>query len=114
MQAAELYYRIQRYDEALVYLLKANQLQPDNVETIANLGMVNMDAGHLDDAEKWFKLALFRQSDNTMVLAAYGALLLQRGDVQRAGETLSRLEKLDPANGDLPELRNQLRILKSK
>src|SRR4051812_2848172 len=48
LKAAELYYQIQRYDDAIGYLLKANQLQPDSYETIANLGMVNMDAGHFE------------------------------------------------------------------
>ncbi|HLQ76580.1 MAG TPA: tetratricopeptide repeat protein [Terriglobia bacterium] len=114
IRAAELYYQIQRYDDALAYLLRANQLQPDSFEAIASLGMVNMDAGHLEDAEKWLKLALARQSDNPMVLSAYCALLLQRGNLKAAGETISRLEAIDPTNSELPEFRSQLRILKSK
>src|SRR5258708_40262953 len=52
LKAAELYYQIQRFDDAIGYLLKANQLQPDSYETVANLGMVNMDAGHFETAEK--------------------------------------------------------------
>jgi len=33
IQAADLYYQIQRYDQALEYLLKANQLKPTDYRT---------------------------------------------------------------------------------
>src|SRR5215510_6566713 len=45
LKAAELYYQIQRYDQSIEYLLKANQLRPDDYQTIVNLGLVNLDAG---------------------------------------------------------------------
>src|SRR5438477_6182343 len=44
IKAAELYYQIQRYDQAIEFLLKANQLQPTDYRTVAILGMVNLDA----------------------------------------------------------------------
>src|SRR5436190_23144648 len=68
LKAAELYYQIQRYDDAIVYLIKANQLQPDNYETVANLGMVNMDAGHYESAEKWYEAALTKKPEDVRVL----------------------------------------------
>src|SRR5215204_5845904 len=46
VKAAELYYQIQRYDQAIEYLLKANTLKPTDYETVAVLGLVNLDAGH--------------------------------------------------------------------
>src|SRR6266545_5712953 len=39
LKAAELYYRIQRYDQSIEYLLKANQLRPDDFQTVVNLGL---------------------------------------------------------------------------
>src|ERR1044072_8131621 len=55
IKAAELYYQIQRYDQAIEFLLKANQIQPTDYKTVAILGMVNLDAGHYDQAEKWYR-----------------------------------------------------------
>jgi len=52
LKAAELYYQIQRYDQSIEYLLKANQLKPTDYQTVVTLGMVNLDAGHYDTAEK--------------------------------------------------------------
>src|SRR5260370_35358677 len=42
IEASRLEYQIQKYDSAIEFLLKANQIQPNNYETIATLGMVNM------------------------------------------------------------------------
>src|SRR5215471_997075 len=50
--AAKLEYQIQQYDEAIKFLLTANQLQPENSDLLAMLGEANMDAAHWDAAEK--------------------------------------------------------------
>src|SRR4030095_6945508 len=54
LKAAELYYQIQRYDQAIEFLLKANELQPTDYRTVAVLGMVNLGAGPLQPAEEVF------------------------------------------------------------
>src|SRR5690348_6294583 len=43
VKAAELYYQIQRYDQAIEFLLKANQVKPTDYRTVVLLGMVNLD-----------------------------------------------------------------------
>src|SRR5215213_3747700 len=53
--AARLYYQIQRYDQAIEFLLKANSIKPTDYQTVAALGVVNLDAGHYDQAEKWYR-----------------------------------------------------------
>ena len=65
MKAAELFYRIQRYDQAIEFLLKANQLNPESFEAVVALGQVNLDAEHYDQAEKWYKAALLKKPDDT-------------------------------------------------
>ncbi len=64
IKAAELYYQIQRYDQAIEFLLKANQLKPTDYETVVVLGLVNLDAGHYDQAEKWYRAALKMKQDD--------------------------------------------------
>lgn len=113
MKAAELYYQIQRYDQAIEFLLKANQLKPDSYEAVVALGQVNLDAEHYDTAEKWYKAALLKKPDDTRVLASLAFTALQRGDATAATNAIANLEKVDPSNQDLPQLRDRLESLKS-
>jgi tetratricopeptide (TPR) repeat protein len=113
MKAAELYYQIQRYDQSVEYLLKANQLKPESYEAIVALGQVNIDTQHYDQAEKWLKAALLRKPEDTRVLASLSFALLQKGDGPAATKAIETLEKVDPQNVDLPQFRESLAKLKS-
>src|SRR5438034_6850635 len=44
LTAAKLEYQIQRYDQAIEYLLAANKLKPDDAMVLGMLGEANMDA----------------------------------------------------------------------
>ena len=113
MKAAELYYQIQRYDQSVEYLLKANQLKPDSYEAIVALGQVNIDTRKYDQAEKWLKAALLKKPEDVRVLASLTFALLQKGDVPAATKAIETLEKADPKNEDLPQFRESLSKLKS-
>jgi len=113
MKAAELYYQIQRNDQAIEYLLKANQLKPDSYEAIVALGQVNIDAQHYDQAEKWLKAALLKKPEDVQVLASLTFALLEKGDAAAAEKAIATLEKVDSSNQALPELREKLAGLKS-
>jgi tetratricopeptide (TPR) repeat protein len=113
MQAAELYYQIQRYDQAIEFLLKANQLKPTDYRTVVLLGMVNLDASHFDVAEKWYQAALKIKQDDTMVLSGLAAATLQKGDAKAAEDAIAKLEKVDPTSVDLPQFKEKLTALKS-
>ena len=113
LKAAELYYQIQRYDDSIGYLLKANQLQPDNYETVANLGMVNMDAGHFETAEKWYRAALLKRPDDIRVLDGICNVLLEQGKAKEAEDAIAKLAKADPNNQDLAQFRDKLAKLKT-
>jgi tetratricopeptide (TPR) repeat protein len=112
IRAAELYYQIQRYDQAIEFLLKANQLKPSDYETVAVLGVVNLDAGHYDQAEKWYRVALKMKSDDVRVLAGLAAATLGKGDAKAAEEAIAQLEKFDPSSEDLPQFKQKLAGLK--
>ena len=114
MQAAQLEYQIQQYDESIKFLLTANQIKPDDYETVANLGMINMDAGHFDVAEKWYRAALAKRPDDIPVMDGLCAVLLSARKTQAAEEMINKLAKLDPTNQDLANFRNKLADLKSK
>jgi tetratricopeptide (TPR) repeat protein len=112
--AARLEYQIQQYDEAVKFLLTANQIRPDSYEVLVMLGEANMDAGHFDAAEKWYRAALVKKSDDVIVLDALSFVLLSAGKKQAAEEMVKRLEKVDPTNQDLPNFKTKLNELKSK
>jgi tetratricopeptide (TPR) repeat protein len=111
-KAAELYYQIQRYDDAIRYLLKANRLRPDAFEIIADLAMMNMEGRHFDTAEKWYEAALVKEPDNIAVLEGYCAALFQQRKWKAAEDAVARLGNLDPTNRNLLRFRNRLTELK--
>jgi len=112
IKAAELYYQIQRYDQAIEFLLKANQLKPSDYETVVVLGLVNLDAGHFDQAARWYRAALKMKSDDVRVLAGVAAATLGKGDAKAAENAIAQLEKFDPNSQDLPQFKEKLSSLK--
>jgi tetratricopeptide (TPR) repeat protein len=112
LKAAELYYQIQRYDQSIEYLLKANQLKPTDYQTVVYLGVVNLDAGHYDTAEKWYRAALKMKSDDVMVLAGMAETMLQKKNAKEAETAIAQLEKADPNSQDLARFKSMLEGLK--
>lgn len=114
IKAAELFYRIGRYDQAIEFLLKANQLKPTDYDTVVSLGMVNFQAGHYEPAEKWLTAAIKMRPDDVTVLEGLTDTKLQRGDAKGAEEAMAQLEKAAPSSEELPRFRETLAKLKSK
>src|SRR5882672_7093264 len=71
LTAAELEYKIQRYDQAIEYLLIANKLKPTDQSVLFNLAVTNLDAGHFDAAEKWYKVALLKKRNDIPLVDGY-------------------------------------------
>src|SRR3989442_10111369 len=106
--AAKLEYQIQRYDQAIEYLLSANKLKPTDFDTLAMLGVANLDAGHFDAAEKWYKAALQRKPNDMPTLDGLCAALLSKGDAKGAEEAINSLAKTERTNQELPQFREKL------
>ena len=112
VKAAELFYRIGRFDQAIEYLLKANQLKPTDYNTVVTLAIVNLDAKHYEPAEKWYRAALKMKQDDVVVLAGLAEATLQKRDAKGGEEAIAMLEKVDPTSQDLPRFREMLADLK--
>ena len=110
--AAKLEYQIQRYDQAIEFLLKANQLKPEDYDVVVMLGAANLEANHFEQSEKWYKIALAKKADDVGVLASLAYMQLQKGDAKSAEKAIAALEKVDPTNADLPQFRDKLATLK--
>jgi len=113
LTAAKLEYQIQRYDQAIEYLLAANKIKPTDFDTLAMLGVANLDAGHFDAAEKWYKAALQKKPDDMPAVDGLCAALLSNGNAKDAEQQINKLAKIDPTNQDLAQFRNKLAELKS-
>lgn len=113
IRAANLEYRIERYDAAIEFFLKANKLRPDDYDTIVNLGVTNMDMRNYDEAETWYRMALKKQPDDVQVLAGLCMTTLGRGDAKAAEVAIAQLEKVSATSEDLPRFKERLKNLKS-
>jgi tetratricopeptide (TPR) repeat protein len=77
-QAGEMFYKIQRWDEAVDYWLKANKLKPDDYETIVNLGNAYFEAGKYELAEQWYTSALTKNPGDVNVRTDLGTTFMAR------------------------------------
>ena len=73
---------------------------------------MNLDAGHYDVAEKWYRAALLKRSDDVRALAGLSAATLGKGDAKAAEQAIANLEKVDPNSEDLPRFKERLAGLK--
>ena len=112
LTAAKLEYQIQRFDQAIEYLLIANKLKPNDFNVLGMLGVANMDAGHFDAAEKWYRAALIKKPEDIPVLDGLCAVLLSKGDAKGAEEAINKLAKIDPTNQDLQQFKDKLAEVK--
>jgi tetratricopeptide (TPR) repeat protein len=98
VKAAELYYQIQRFDGAIEFLKKANELQPENYDVLVQLGNANFDSDLYEVAEKWYEAALVKKPDQAEVRTDYGLTFMFRDkpDYDRAINEFNRAISADP------------------
>ena len=96
--AAEAYYTIEKFDEAIGFLKAANKLKPDDRELIVHLGNANFDAEHYDEAEKWYLAALAKKADDVNVRTDLGLTFVFRSppNYDRAIQEFNRSLEIDP------------------
>jgi tetratricopeptide (TPR) repeat protein len=96
--AADMYNQVDRYDDAIVYLKKANLLKPDDREIVVHLGNANFDGNHFDEAEKWYMAALAKKNDDVNVRTDLGLTFVFRDppNYDRAIQEFNRSLETDP------------------
>jgi tetratricopeptide (TPR) repeat protein len=98
MQAAELFFQIQRFEGALEFLTRANKLKPDDYGVIVQLGNANFDADKYEEAEKWYTTALTKKPDDVNVRTDLGLTFVFRPNpnYDRAIQEFKRSLEKDP------------------
>lgn len=100
IKAAALYEQIQRFDGAIEFLKRANEINPEDYETIVHLGNDNYDSGKFEEAEKWYSAALLRKPDNVDVRTDMGLTFVLRStpDYDRAIQEFKRSLEYQPGH----------------
>ncbi len=98
MTAGDLYYQIQRFEEATKFYLTANKIKPTETEPIIKLGNSYFDAQKYVEAEKWYESALEKKPNDINVRNDYGLTFFLRSpkDVDRAIKEYKASLAIDP------------------
>jgi tetratricopeptide (TPR) repeat protein len=144
MQAGDLYYQIRRFQEAIQYWTRANQIKPNELEPLKKLGEANFYAANLPMAAKWytsylekkpddldvrtdlgltflisqppdigraiseFKTVLRSDSNHEHALQDLVVALTRKGEIKEAETTLEHLQKVNPSNPEIANLRSDI------
>ena len=86
MTAADLYYQIQKFDDAAKYYEAASKLKPNEIEPMVKAGNAYFDGEKYEQAEKWYMLSLQKDPSNVNVRTDLGLTFFQRTprDIDRA------------------------------
>ena len=97
-QAGEMFYQIQRWEEAIDYWLRANKLKPDDYQTIVNIGNAYFESGKYELAEQWYTSALLKNQKDVNVRTDLGTTFMARTppDFDRAVKEYRRSLELNP------------------
>jgi len=100
---------IERFQEAAEAYKKVMAVQPDNVDAQTFMGTALWNLGKKDEAVAAYQKSL-EKDPNHMASLYYLTLvdLDQKRDVNAAAEKLARMEKIDPSQPVLKELRTRI------
>ena len=98
MTAADLYYQIQRFEDAAKFYEAANKLKPADPEPVIKLGNSLFDAEKYVEAEKWYTQALAKDPKNITVRTDLGLtyFLREPREVDRAIAEYQKSLAIDP------------------
>lgn len=114
LEAAELYYQSQKFDEAAKFYERAAKLRPDDFEVLTSTGNAYFDSKNFEVAEKWYASALAKNPNDPNVRTDYGLTFYLRKskDIERAIKEFKISLEKDP-NHELT-LQNLIVVLKDK
>lgn len=107
--AAEQFLQIQRPDGAIEFLTRAQQLQPNNPETLGELGEAYYLMQRYDEAIRWTRRALEISPDYPLATFYLMASYVEtKQNLDEAERLLAKLESLRPGDRTLGEVRQVL------
>ena len=104
---AQHYFAARQFDKAEDDYQKILQRDENNGLVLANLAMIEMEQGKLEDADKHIAAAIAQSPNDAYNLSILGYLKFRQEKYDDALDALSRAAKLDPRN---PEIENYLGV----
>jgi len=105
--SARAHFAAGEFDQAAGDFQKVLQHDENNGLVLANLAAIELQQGHLADAEKHILAAVAKSPNDAYNLSILGNLRFQQQKYDEALDVLSRAAKLDPQN---PEIENYLGV----
>jgi len=98
MTAADLYYQIQKFEEAAVLYEAANKIKPAEAEPMVKAGNAYFDAEKYEPAEKWYLKALEKDPKNINARTDLGLTFFLREprNIERAIKEYKTALAIDP------------------
>jgi len=98
MTAADLYYQIERFDDAAKFYEIAAKLKPSESEPMIKAGNAYFDADKFEQAEKWYEMALQKEPKNVDVRTDLGLTFFLREpkDIERAIKEYNTVLSIKP------------------
>lgn len=104
--AAEANLEAQDFEGAIDFLTRANQLRPDDYQTLVRLGHANSAAKRFETAERWFRAALAKKPDDGDVRSELAITFFMR-DPPQPDKAVAELRRgLERNPGHVPTLHN--------
>ena len=95
-----IYRKLEEYDKASGYLLRAEELRPEDQRTLLELAMLFQHYGKYDEAIERISSLYKKSPDDPSLLNFYGYLLAEQGEqLELAEKLLSDALKIEPDNG---------------
>ena len=100
MTAGDLYYQIQRFNEAVAFYEKARGLRPDDTEPVIKLGNTHFDAERYEEAENLYSAVLKKTPNDVNVRTDLGLTFYLRRprDIDRAIKEYNAVLAIEPSN----------------
>jgi len=96
-------FREQRFDEAVDHWSEANELAPDDPDTLEKLGTAQLASGHTAAAIEALAAAARLQPDDPILLNRLAVALSAAGRADEAGEVFQRALAIDPELAEAPD-----------
>ena len=104
--AAEASLEAEDFEGAIDFLTRANQLRPDDYQTLVRLGHANSAAGRFDTAERWFRAALAKRPDDDDVRSELAITFFMREPPQPEKAVAELRRGLERNPSHVPTLHN--------
>ena len=99
------------FESAQKYFTQALEVSPQDEVAAHNVGEIFFSNQKVDDAIKYFELAIQIKKDWSKPYYRLGIVYLNKGDFAKSLECLNKFIQMDPENPDVPQAKNMIEAI---